>query len=97
MAGCAGRQPLTFNQELAMGYVTIAGIRDSTAMLLDERKINDTDAAHVQASCDIARSGFNVARLLSQSDQLAAQAKLNATVSALRALQQYLADLKGPP
>lgn len=83
-------RPETFNQRLAMAYGTVTALRDTTTALLKAGSIDATDAANVQAQADAARTGLDIARMLSAGDLSTANARLTASQATLQALQVYL-------
>lgn len=82
--------PQTFNERLAAGYVTVTGIRESTGTLLVAGKISAGDAQNVQGQADNARTGLDLARQIHATNPPAGDAKLDAVVTGLAALQAYL-------
>ena len=81
----------TFNQNLAVGYTTVSATRDTATTLLTAKKINADDAENVLQQTDNARTALDLARTMHRSGQtIPAQNKLEATATALRALQIYL-------
>lgn len=100
VVGCAAlgsATPDTFNQKLAVGVATVAEVRTTAATLLQAGKISVADAKNVQASADVAREGFNVARGLASTDLTAASTRLDVANAALKALQAYLVTKQGAP
>lgn len=82
--------PQTFNQKLAAGYVTVTGVRNTTATLLTANKITAADAGNVQQQADNARTGLDLARQIHATNPPAGDAKLDAVVTGLSALEAYL-------
>lgn len=82
--------PQTFNQRLAAGYATVTGVRDTTAALLTANKLSVADAQNVQTQADTARTGLDLARQLHATNPPAGDAKLDAVVTGLAALEAYL-------
>ncbi len=82
--------PKTFNERLAAGYATTTAARDTTATLLTSGKVSASDAQNVQAQLDNARAGLDLAREIHAANPPAGDAKLDAVVTALTALQAYL-------
>jgi len=93
-AGCAALgvpTPTTFNERLAAGYTTARAIVSGTSAVLVARKITPDDAENVLKQADNLVSALDVARSMSKTDPIAASTKLGATITALTALQAYLA------
>lgn len=89
LVACAIK-PETFNERLAAGYTTVTGVRNATASLLAANKISAPDAANVQQQADNARTGLDLARQIHATNPSAGDAKLDAAVTALTALEAYL-------
>lgn len=87
--------PKTFNERLAAGYTTVTGVRNVTADLLTAGSITADDAGNVQAQADNARTGLDLAREIHATNPPAGDAKLDAVVTGLSALQAYLQSHKG--
>lgn len=83
-------QPQTFNERLAAGYSTVSGVRNAATSLLQAGSISADDAENIQVQADNARAGLDIARVVSNTDMQAADAKLQATLLVLEALDQYL-------
>lgn len=82
--------PKTFNERLAASYTTVTGIRNTAGTLLVAGKITASDAANVQQQADNARTGLDLARQIHATNPPAGDAKLDAVVTALTALEAYL-------
>lgn len=82
--------PQTFNEKLAAGYSTVTASRDATATLLSSGKLSASDAQNVQDQLNNARTGLDLAREVHATNPPAGDAKLDAVVTALTALQAYL-------
>jgi len=80
----------TFNKKLAAGYTMTTGARDATATLLSSGKLSASDAQNVQDQLNNARTGLDVARQVYATNPTAGDAKLDAVVTGLTALQAYL-------
>jgi phage terminase large subunit-like protein len=89
--------PQTFNEKLAAGYSTVTASRDTTATLLTSGKLTAADAQNVQQQLDNARTGLDLARQVHATDPAAGDAKIDAVVTALTALQAYLSTKGGTP
>lgn len=82
--------PQTFNERLGAGYTTLTGARDATATLLSSGKLSASDAQNVQDQLNTARTGLDLARQVHATNPPAGDAKLDAVVTGLTALQAYL-------
>ncbi len=95
-AGCAAlgiQAPQTFNEKLAVGYTSVTSIRQAATTLLTSAKITPDDAQNVQNQADNARMALDIARATFKTgDTTGAQTKLDTTITALTALQSYLAS-----
>lgn len=96
----------TFNERLAVGYVSVTAVRDSAttyfsaelaaaAALPDEQRAAREqairkDAENVQAQADNAREALDIARTLKDLDVRSAETRLTAAIQILEALQTYL-------
>lgn len=93
LSGCAALGLPTadsFNERLAVGYMTVTTVRATTATLLNAKKLTAEDGDNVLKSTDAARAGLDVARTLSKVDMKAADSKLTMIRTTLTALQAYL-------
>lgn len=84
--------PETFNQKLAVGYITVTAVRETATKLVVAKKLNPDDAQNVQNQADTARAGLDVARDMFKATPVVADNKLTSVTTALRALQTYLAS-----
>lgn len=82
--------PQTFSERVAAGYVGVTTVRDSATTLLQAGSITADDARNIQAQADNVRAGLDIARTVSSVDPTAADAKLQATLQILTALDSYL-------
>lgn len=82
--------PQTFNERLAAAYSTVTAARDTTATLLTSGRLSAADAQNVQQQLDNARTGLDLARQVHATDPAGGDAKLDAIVVGLTALQAYL-------
>ena len=89
--------PQTFNERLAAGYSTVTAARVTTATLLTSGKLSKDDAQNVQSQLGNARTGLDLARQIHATDPAAGDAKIDAVVTALTALQAYLNTKGGAP
>lgn len=88
--GCATGK--TFNENVAISYGTVTGVRNTATTLLNAKKISATDAENVLKQTDLAREGIELARQMRALGQnVPAENKLTATIAALQLLQTYLA------
>jgi len=90
------RSPETFNERLAVGYVTVTTVRTTALSLLQSRQISVEDAENVQAQADNARAGLDIAVTLSGTDVTAAENRLAVSLTVLSALQSYLQQERTP-
>lgn len=81
----------TFNKKLAAGYTTVTGIRNTADALLSAQKITPDDAQNVNDQADNARTGLDLARQMHATNPAAGDARLDAVVTGLAALNAYLA------
>ncbi len=82
--------PQTFNERLAAAYTTVTAARDATATMLTSGRLSAADAQNVQSQLDNARTGLDLARQLHATNPPAGDARLDAVVMGLTALQAYL-------
>jgi hypothetical protein len=82
--------PTSFSERLAAGYASVTTVRDTTTSLLTAGKLTADDGRNIQNQCDTVRGGLDVARTLRANDLAAADAKLQATLTILNALDAYL-------
>ena len=87
--------PKTFNEKLAAGYVTIQGLNTMTLDLLTAKKIAPDDAENINQQTDNAKAALDIARTMSKTDLSSADTKLDATITGLTALQNYLRSQGG--
>lgn len=87
--------PETFNERLAAGYQTVIGVRTSAADVLRRGQITVKDAEHIQKQADLVRGWLDTARAVYPKDPAAGEAKLQATIAVLSALQTYLQTKSG--
>jgi len=83
--------PETFNEKVAAAQASVTQVRQTATQLLNTKKISVADAENVLKSTDAASEGIAVARAMSAQDPSAAQARLTLIVTALTAIQTYLA------
>lgn len=99
VSGCAqvGVNPKTFEDHVAVSITSVTQVRKVTRVLLEAKKISPADAQNVQNQADVAREGINIAIAIKSTDPAAAQSKLAAAVTVLKALDAYLAAKQGSP
>lgn len=85
-----GAGPQTFNQKLFVAASALAEMRNSTATLLQAKRISVEDAEHLLEQTDMLRAGLDLAHTTSFADPTAADAKLQQTLLILQATQAYL-------
>jgi hypothetical protein len=93
LAGCQFlgiAEPQSFDQRLLVGYESVAGVRQVAATLVTSKAISVGDAENVQLGADNARAGLDIAASLKPVDPTAADARLQASLMILRALNAYL-------
>jgi len=98
LAACANLgvpTPGTLNEKIAVGLTTVAAIRVSATNLLTAKMITVADAENVQQAASTARTGLDVARVIGETQPTAADNKLTAIMTGLKALQVYLASRGG--
>jgi hypothetical protein len=83
--------PTTINEKIAAAQASVTQVRQTATQLLTAGKITVADAENVLKTTDAASEGIAVARTLSLQDPNAAQARLTMVVTALTAIQAYLA------
>lgn len=93
LQGCAALglpSPQSFNERLAVGYASVTSARETATSLLNAGKISVGDAENVLEQTDNARAGLDIAREVHATAPDAANAKLTAVLTALKALEAYL-------
>jgi hypothetical protein len=96
-AGCAAlgiTQPLTFNEQLAAGYQSDAGIATTADQLLKAGKISAADAQNVETQAVNLREALDIANMVEATDAATGGNKLQAAITAINALVTYLATFK---
>jgi len=95
LIGCAQMglpQAKTFEDHVAVSISSVTQVRKVARILLQAGKIKRDDAANVQAQAEMAREAISIATALRDTDPAAAQTKLTAAITVLRALDAYLAS-----
>lgn len=96
-SGCAALgvpTPTSFNERVAAGYTTVNAVIDETKALLVAKKIKPEDAQDILKQTDNAIQAIDLARVMGKTDLQGASTRLTATLTALTALQTYLAGRK---
>lgn len=83
-------QPRSFSDRLLVGYATVTSVRQSAETLLVAKAITVDEAVNVQQGADNARAGLDIAAQVESVDPKAADARLQASMTILRALNAYL-------
>lgn len=103
LSACAqvGIVPDTFNKKLAIGYATVQTVAESAAFAYAAGKLSDADKNNVVTTSKAAITGLDLAQTIyagvcpktapQPCAAPAADAKLQATLAILTALQAYLA------
>lgn len=86
--------PETFNEREAAAISSVTAARELTTSLLVAGRISPADARNVQQQADNLREGIAVASAIHATDPGAAENRLTAAITALSALNQYLAGRK---
>lgn len=81
----------SFTDRLAVAYNIDTAVLESTAILLENKKIGKVDAQNILDQAKNARVGLDIAKSMSKTDITAAESRLSTIRSALVALQAYLA------
>lgn len=98
LVACASMPaPKTFEDNVAATVVSVTQTRKAAELLLVAGKITRADAENVQKQADNAREAVAVAMAIRTTDPGAAQNKLTAAVTVLRALDTYLAQKGSKP
>lgn len=100
LSGCAQlglASVQSFEDKLYATTATVSQIERTTSVLLNARKISSNDAKNVLKATDAAAEGVTLAKAYVGVDQATANAKLAAAITALNALQTYLATQGAKP
>lgn len=98
LAGCQWlglATPETFAEKAAAAYASVTTIREQALGLLTAGAISADDAENIQAQADVARDGIEVARQLHAASPEAGEARIDAVITGLTVLRDYLATRKG--
>lgn len=93
LTGCATLgvdAPKTFNEKVAVALSTVTIVRDTTISLLTADHITAEDAENIQTQANNARNGIDIARQLHATNPGPAENRLDAAVTILKALEDYL-------
>lgn len=80
----------TFNKKLLSGYTTVQAVADSAKVLQVAGKLSQADRDKVVATNMAAIQALDLAATVHKTDPAAGDAKLQATLLSLQALQAYL-------
>jgi hypothetical protein len=94
--GCASYGSLTFNEKFAAGLSADTSVLQVTTTLKQSDKISATDAKNIEVQADNLKSALDIAYQMHETDPTAGATKLDTTLTALKALQTYLAT-RGKP
>ena len=83
--------PTTFNQKATAAYNALDAAVQTTATLLQSRKITPDDAQQVHDQIAQIKSGVDIAVQVHANDSQAGDDRLATAITALTALQAYLA------
>lgn len=83
--------PQTFNQKLAVAYGGVTTVITTDQTLLAAGTITVADAKNVESQADNVKDALDIARKVYATDQTTGGNKLASAVTALGALQDYLA------
>ena len=81
----------TFNEKISAAYIADTAVLTSTDGLLTAGKLTPADAKNIEAQADNVKAGLDIARTINASDATAGANKLTSVITALQALQTYLA------
>jgi hypothetical protein len=85
------KAPETFNERLAVGYVTVEGVAKQAQALRASGKLSDSDRANVVATNASAIAALDLAKQIHATNPQAGAEKLTAAITILNALSAYLA------
>lgn len=83
--------PLTLEGRVYAAATTTNEVTKTATTLLQLKKISPADAENVLKTVDAATAGLAVVRLYGKTDPAVADAKLQAVLASLTAMQAYLA------
>lgn len=99
-AGCSllgVKPPENFEDHVANAYTALSTARDTSTALAQAGKIQEEDFADFIKQCDSAREAIQVSRVVHNIDQAAGQQRLEAAITMLNALNDYLERRKANP
>lgn len=82
----------TFNKRLATGYATVQAVADSAMALHHSGRLTREEAADVGRQLNGAVGALDAAAIMFRTDPVAAENRLAVTITALTALQAFLAQ-----
>lgn len=97
MAACAQlgiTKPLTFNEKLATGYSAVTTVLSTSLALEQQGKIKPADLANIEKQTDAVKEALDLANTFEQTDTAIGATKLTSALTALQALQTYLASVE---
>ena len=98
LSGCASLglpTAKTFNEKLAAAYGGITVVLQTDATLLQAGTITKVDAQNIETQADNVKAALDISREIYATDQTTGGNKLASAITALGALNTYLAT-KGP-
>jgi hypothetical protein len=94
LTGCPGfgvQAPVTFNERAVATYKGIEAAADSAVLLLDAGKLSQADGQNVRETLQTAKTAVDVAvQLHTEGDVTGGDLRLQGTIAALTAVQNYL-------
>lgn len=90
-----GVTPQTFNQKVLAAQTTATTVLKLNDDLLLGKQITAADATNIEKQADNLQAGIDIARQVHATNPTAGDAKLQAVLTALQALQSYLATQGG--
>ena len=81
----------TIQASIAAGYAAVTALDQTASTLQAAGKLSAADKANVIASSEAALTGLDLAESLASTDSTSASAKLTSVMTAVGALQVYLA------
>lgn len=81
----------TFNEKWLAAQTADTTILQTEVALLQAGKISKEDGKNIEAQADNVKAGLDVARTIYETDEAGGTSKLDSVVTALTALQTYLA------
>jgi hypothetical protein len=86
--------PATFNQKALATYTALSAATQNAETLFDAGKLSKSDAQNVKDQLVNLKTGVDIATEVHTNDPAAGDDRLAATITALTALQSYLAGRK---